>query len=225
MLIYENKVPQSYRTAFIAKVKEVSARLGINPNWLMQVMYFESAKTFSPSVSNPYTGAVGLIQFMPDTAIGLGTTVLQLSNMTAVQQLEYVYKYFAPYKSKIKSYVDLYLSTFFPLAVGKDENFIIQTSKLSASLIATQNPVFDLNKDGQITVKEITQVMLSKVPTDWLSEFQKKKDLPLDSEESSYSDSPTQPFESIEKVNPEPKVSLDDISFRPSVKLPKEKLV
>lgn len=54
-LIHENKVPSSYRNAFITKVKEVSSRLGINPNWLMQVMYFERAGSFSPSKVNPYS--------------------------------------------------------------------------------------------------------------------------------------------------------------------------
>jgi hypothetical protein len=221
MLIYEDKVPQSYRTAFIAKVKDVATRLGINPNWLMQVMYFESAKTFSPSIKNPYTGATGLIQFMPTTATGLGTTVLQLSQMSAVEQLEYVYKYYAPYKAKIKSYVDLYLTTFFPLAVGKDGNFIIQTSKISAALIATQNPAFDLNKDGQITVKEITEVMLSKVPKNWLSVFQKKK--PLQQEESSSSEpESSSPTESIKKEFPK----IDDVAFPyPNVKSPKTKVI
>lgn len=174
-LIHENKVPSSYSNAFIAEVKEVSSRLGINPNWLMQVMYFESAGSFSPSKVNPYSGATGLIQFMPNTAIGLGTTVLQLSKMTAVQQLEYVYKYYATYKSKIKSFVDLYLTTFFPVAVGKPESFIIQTKNISAALIASQNPAFDTNKDGSITVKEITDVMLSKIPKEWISEFKKKR--------------------------------------------------
>lgn len=48
MLIYENKVPASYRTAFIAKVIQVSKNLGINPNWLMALIDFESAGSFSP---------------------------------------------------------------------------------------------------------------------------------------------------------------------------------
>lgn len=175
MLIYEEKVPQSYRTAFIAKVKEICAKLDINPNWLMAVMYFESGGTFSPSVKNPYAGATGLIQFMPDTAIALGTTVEKLAKMTAVEQLDYVYKYYNVYKSKIKSYVDLYLVTFFPAAVGKDDSYVLQTSKLSTSKIASQNPAFDTNKDNKLTVGEIKNFMLSKIPKSWLKEFNSKK--------------------------------------------------
>lgn len=175
MLIYENLVPASYRASFITKLKEVALKLNINPNWLMAIIYWESARTFSPSITNSI-GATGLIQFMPSTAIGLGTTTAALRQMTAVQQLDYVYKYYAPYKSKIKNYIDCYLVTFFPAAVGKPSNFIIQTSKLPASLIATQNPAFDINKDKKITVEEITQVMLKKLPTEWIKEFVKKKD-------------------------------------------------
>lgn len=174
-LIYENKVPLSYRTAFIAKIKDVSAKLGINPNWLMAIINWESAGSFSPSITNSI-GATGLIQFMPNTAIGLGTTTTALRNMTAVQQLDYVYKYYLPYKDKIKSYVDCYLVTFFPAAVGKPETFVIQTASLPASLIARQNPAFDVNKDKQITVAEIASVMLKKLPSEWIKEFVKKKD-------------------------------------------------
>lgn len=175
MLIYESSVPASYRTAFIAKVKEVAAKLGINPNWLMAIMYWESARTFSPSITNSI-GATGLIQFMPSTAIGLGTTTAALRQMTAVQQMDYVYKYYLPYKSKITNYIDCYLVTFFPAAIGKPDTHVIQTSKLPASLIATQNPAFDINKDKKVTVGEIRTVMLRKLPSEWLSEFVKKKD-------------------------------------------------
>lgn len=178
MLIYEDKVPGSYRDAFIKEVKRYSQKLGINPNWLMAVMYFESARTFSPSVQNPFSNATGLIQFMPATARELGTSVTELKQMQAVDQLYYVYKYYVRYKSRLKSYVDLYLITFFPLAAGKSLDFILKTKSLPASLIASQNPVFDLNKDGQITVSEIQKVMLGKIPSTWLASIiniEKKK--------------------------------------------------
>ena len=166
-LIYENKVPQSYRVPFIAKVRTISEKLAIDPNWLMAIMYFESAGTFSPSITNPI-GAVGLIQFMPATAKSLGTTSTSLKSMTAVNQLDYVYKYFLPYKSKITNYIDTYFAVFFPLAIGKDDEWIIQTSGISSSLIAKQNPAFDTNKDGKIKVWEVKKVMLDRLPSEWL---------------------------------------------------------
>jgi hypothetical protein len=165
-LVYENKVPASYRVAFINKVNSISAKLGIDPNWLMAIMHFESAGTFSPSITNPI-GAVGLIQFMPTTAKGLGTTSTALKSMTAVNQLDYVYKYFLPYKGKIKNYTDAYFAVFFPLAIGKDDNWVIK-SGISASKIASQNPAFNVNNDGQIQVWEVKKVMLERLPSEWL---------------------------------------------------------
>lgn len=166
-LIYEDKVPASYRKAFVDKVNIISYNLGIDPNWLMAIMYFESARTFSPSITNPI-GAVGLIQFMPATAKGLGTTTTALKAMTAVNQLDYVYKYFKPYKGKINNYIDAYFAVFFPLAIGKPDDWTIQSSGLSASTIAKQNPAFETNKDGKIQVWEVKKVMLEKLPSEWL---------------------------------------------------------
>jgi len=174
MLIYEDKIPFSYRSSFISKVKEVSARLGINPNWLMAIMNWESARTFSSSVQNPYTNATGLIQFMPATAIDLGTTVDQLKRMSEIEQLEWVYKYYVRYRSKLKSYTDLYLTTFYPVAVGKPSNYTLGTSDYRIHKIAEQNPAFDVNKDNKITKGEIESVMLKKIPSNWIGEFKKK---------------------------------------------------
>ena len=168
-LVFENKVPASYRTDFVNKVKDISAKLGIDPNWLMAIMYWESAKTFSPSIQNPSTNATGLIQFMPSTARGLGTNTTDLKQMSAVQQLDWVYKYYSSYKNKLKSYVDTYFVTFFPLAVGKPDNFVLQTSNMSASLIANQNPAFDVDKNKMIQVWEVKKIMLEKLPSEWLN--------------------------------------------------------
>jgi hypothetical protein len=108
--------------------------------------------------------ATGLIQFMPDTALRLGTTNKALYSMTAIDQLHYVYKYFKPWTGKMKSYFDLYLVTFFPAAIGKPDDYVLQTGKLSASLIAKQNPFFDVNKDGKLTVGEIKRRMYESIP-------------------------------------------------------------
>lgn len=168
-LIYENKVPSSYRKAFVEKVKKISANLGIDPNWLMAIMYFESAGTFSPSITNNI-GATGLIQFIPSTAKGLGTSTSALRSMTAVQQLDYVEKYLKPYRGKFKSYIDVYFAVFFPLAIGKPDDWVIQGEGLSASSIYNSNPAFRVQKDGKIRVWEVKKVMLSKLPSEWLND-------------------------------------------------------
>ena len=171
-MLHEEKV-KTNKDAFITKVISISQKLNIEPEWLMQV--FNSESGVNHQAVNPITNATGLIQFMPSTAIGLGTTVAALKAMTNVQQLDYVYKYLAPYTGKMQSYIDVYFTVFFPLAIGKPDDWVFQTSTLSASKIATQNPIFDLNKDGKLTVAEVREAMLRRVPTGWREFFDKKK--------------------------------------------------
>ena len=171
-MLYEEKI-KSNKDAFISKVIAISQKLGIEPEWLMQVFVNESG--VNHQAVNSVSGATGLIQFMPDTATSLGTSVAALKAMTNVQQLDYVYKYLSPYAGRINSYIDLYFTVFFPLAIGKPDDWVFQTSKLLASKIATQNPVFDINKDGKLTVAEVREAMLKKVPSAWRAFFDKKK--------------------------------------------------
>lgn len=173
MLIFEEKIPNN-RTEFKSKVRQVSDNLDIDPNWLMAVMNFES--NLNPKAVNPYTGATGLIQFMPSTARGLGTTVRDLRNMDNVMQLDYVEKYYKPYKSRLLNYEDLYLATFFPKAMNKPLDYILETDTISAAKIASQNPVFDANKDKEITVKEIKEMLMKKIPSSWHNVFFKTMD-------------------------------------------------
>ncbi len=182
-MLYDNYV-KTNKEAFLAKVVTISQRLGIEPEWLMQTFMNESA--MNHQAVNAVSGATGLIQFMPNTAIALGTSTTALKNMTNVQQLDYVYKYLLPYANKINSYIDLYFSVFFPLAMDKPDNWIFQTSNLAASKIAQQNPAFDLNRDGKLTVAEVREAMLKKVPANWKEFFSKKK-RPLQSARVRYS--------------------------------------
>lgn len=171
-MLYEEKILEN-KTDFIASVKDIAQKLGFVPEWLMQVFMIESS--LNHRAVNPVTKATGLIQFMPATAARLGTSIEALKAMTNVQQLTYVYKYLLPYRGKIKSYQDLYFAVFFPAAIGKPDNWILQASSLSASKIAQQNPIFDLNKDGVVTVEEVRQAILNKVPQSWKDFFDKKK--------------------------------------------------
>ena len=170
-------------------LRSICSTLGINPNWLMMVMWSESRLNAQAVNKQPgdsdnaqvraASRATGLIQFMPDTALNLGTTTKAIYAMNAIDQLGYVFKYFKPWTGRIKSYFDLYLVTFFPDAVGKPDDYILQTRKLSASTIAKQNPFFDVNKDGKLTVGEIKRRMYESIPkaivTDVVSEIEKKR--------------------------------------------------
>lgn len=87
-------------------------------NNLMVIMYYETAKTFSPSKQNS-RGFTGLIQFGPDAASDVGTTTDKLKNMKAVDQLDYVKAYFEqpPFKGKINSLLDIYLAVNYPTMI------------------------------------------------------------------------------------------------------------
>lgn len=162
MLAYENSVPAAYRSAFVSKVQSIAANLEIEANWLMIVIRFESANTFLPYVKNDASGAVGLIQFLPSTAISLGTTVLALSKMSAVEQLTYVEKYLLPYKGKMSNLYDVYLAVFAPAYLGRSDAQKVYSSPSSAY---TANSALDTNKDGVITIGEIKKVIAQYIPS------------------------------------------------------------
>lgn len=139
---------------FREKVRAISARLGNDPNDLMTCMAFESGKSFSPSKKNAAgSGATGLIQFMPATAKALGTTTAALALMTAEQQLDWVEKYFQPYKGKLSSLADLYMAILWPAAVGKPMEYVLW-DKATRPTTYRQNAGLDANKDGVITKAE-----------------------------------------------------------------------
>jgi hypothetical protein len=163
---------QDNQTQFAARVKAIAAEIGINPNWLMGVMYKESR--LNHQARNPISGATGLIQFMPDTAAAMGTTTTALAAMTNVQQLEFVRGYLLPYRNKINSFEDTYFAVFFPAAIGKPDDYVLQTSRLSAALIATQNPAMDYNKDKKITVAEVKQWLYSGFDPEIQNQLKKK---------------------------------------------------
>lgn len=160
-LLFISKIPPTLRNAFTTRLQQIAAELGAKPDWLMQVMWSESR--LNPAAVNPISKATGLIQFMPATAKSLGTSVDALKSMTAVQQLEFVRKYFLPYKGKMKSYYDVYAVVFFPALIGKPDTWVLQTARLSPGVIAKQNPVVNVNKDDKITVAEFKEYVYNSV--------------------------------------------------------------
>jgi hypothetical protein len=153
-MLYSEKVS----SAFEKKVKEICKDLGIKPDWLMLLMYFETASTFRPSIQNPTTNATGLIQFMPSTARGLGTTVEALKMMDSVEQLDWVKKYLNQYPVNLaKSYGELYLAVFYPLALRKGDSFVLGSQNGTSGIVARQNPIFDKDGNGEITKADVVE--------------------------------------------------------------------
>ncbi len=146
---------------FKDKVMQIADRLGANPNYLMAVMSFESGGTFSPSVKNAAgSGATGLIQFMPSTAKGLGTTVQALAAMSAEEQLDYVARHFAPYKNRLKTIEDTYMAVLYPAAIGKGPAHVMFRK---GTKVYDQNRGLDKDGDGLITVGEAADRVRAKL--------------------------------------------------------------
>ena len=140
---------------FLDKVLEISKKLKADPDDLMAVMAFESR--LDHTRVNSLSGATGLIQWMPDTAVELGTTTGELKNMTAIEQLDYVYKYLKPYTGKLDKISDVYMAVLWPAAVGKKEDYVLFEAGTAAY---RQNDGLDLNEDGAITKAEATQKVI-----------------------------------------------------------------
>lgn len=110
--------------AFDAKVTKIANNLGVSKSDLLRIMHYETNGTMSPSqrAANDPKAAVGLIQFTNRTAAGLGTTTAALSKMTAVEQLDYVEKYYKQQKLQPGTgFADLYMMTFMPGVVTKNK--------------------------------------------------------------------------------------------------------
>jgi hypothetical protein len=123
---------------FKAKLQKVAKAIGANEIDLVKVMYKESG--LNNNARNPNTCSAGLIQFTPDNKIpqnknkigcdrgkligGKLYSMNQILKLTRIQQLDLVELYFKGGKP-LKTIYDLYLYTFYPLARGKADSFIL----------------------------------------------------------------------------------------------------
>lgn len=149
-LAWGNKVSHAFRL----KVFDLCRRLAMDPDYLMACMAWESAESFSSSIRNAAgSGATGLIQFMPATAMGMGTTVDSLAEMSPEEQLDYVEKYFKPYRGRLISLSDHYMAILWPKAIGRPESEALW-NKATKPTTYRQNSGLDVNKDGIITKAE-----------------------------------------------------------------------
>lgn len=153
----EAQATRMHGPEFTQRVREMATRLGVRPEWILAVMKNESG--MDPRARNANGGATGLIQFMPSTARSLGTTTDALRNMSAMQQLNYVERFFQPFAGRIQSGSDMYMATFWPAGVGKPDSY-----NIGGAEVARANPIFDLNRNGQITAGEFRQYYRQRFP-------------------------------------------------------------
>ena len=145
---------QSFRESVSAAAK----RLGVSEDDLYAVMAFETGGTFNPAEKNKAgSGATGLIQFMPSTAEGLGTTTDELAKMSRTEQMKYVEKFLSNKGISGKGLSDVYMAVLFPAAVGKPDDFVLFGKGAMSGYTGTayeQNKGLDANNDGSITKAE-----------------------------------------------------------------------
>lgn len=147
--------------AFISKLKLISEKLGIKPEWLMMVFWVECE--FNTQIRNPSSGAIGLIQFLPSTLVSLGYRVQNLIGRYGVWQLDLVYKYLLPYSGRMDSAYDVYLAVFCPKALNKRDDFVISYEGEKAY---RYNEILDTvygDNDGILEVFDVKQFFRSRV--------------------------------------------------------------
>jgi hypothetical protein len=169
-LIFGWKVESS----FVPALRAGSARLGLDPNWVMAIMAVETVSTFKPCIRNPYTFATGLIQFMPDTAREMGTSIDALCGMSQTGQWRYVEEYL---RRKIRAHGrprDLgsaYMLVFTPIYTQSPDSKVMYrhdggACRVNGRMRKTaycQNQVYDYApKDGMITKFEAAEAARRK---------------------------------------------------------------
>ena len=145
---------------FCAKLEEVAKNINCDPKDLLGMMQSESG--INPQAQNPNGGATGLIQFMPSTAEGLGTSTSALMNMSAIEQLDYVEKYFLVNSGNSGQRLtggDLYALCFLP---GYFNNEVLCSSTGSTAVYYNENSLLDANGDGNITKTELGERVANK---------------------------------------------------------------
>lgn len=160
---WSNKVSDE----FIIETKRIASDLGMTfqgTDELLSCMAFETGETFSPTIKNgagaPY---YGIIQFGAAAAKDAGTSIPALLKMTNVQQLQYVYNFFKPYKGKLKDLSDVYMRILWPAAVGKPSDYVLFDKMNAKSKAYVQNKGLDVDKDGKITKAEAAAKVMQKL--------------------------------------------------------------
>jgi hypothetical protein len=173
-LAWGAKVTPTFRERvwWIADDITAKQKAQFDANWLMACIAWESGETFAPGVLNKAgSGATGLIQFMPATAKELGEyrkttlTTGTLANMTAEDQLTWVYWYFRMQIDRhgaITNLEDCYMAILWPGAIGKPVSAPLwEKGKMPTTY--RQNAGLDSNKDGTITKLEAASHVREKL--------------------------------------------------------------
>jgi hypothetical protein len=143
----------------VAALQGIAARLGTTPRALVGVMSNESS--LNPAAHNP-GGAVGLIQFEPDTLRDLGWTegTDAFAKLGVLQQLPFVERYYsAPARKRWMgggigaAYVGAFLPALMPHAL--DVTYVLCGITGPFAWAYSANKSFDTDHKGWITVHDL----------------------------------------------------------------------
>lgn len=184
-LLFGNRVSKDVAE----RIEYRSQKLPTEANWIMFLFDWESA--LNPYIENSF-GCFSWIQFCPDVPGGNYKTIQgrryyfdEIKKWSPVQLVDLSFDYLEEIQDTVgrySSYHDLYFGIFYPDAVGKPDDYVINTQT---------NPIFDLNKNGIITVGEVKAYLdnrvREKVPSAFWPEFFKKKTFSSSTKERSLS--------------------------------------
>lgn len=172
-LLWANRISTQDAQIVVAR----SGELSIEPDWFMFLSDLES--NLNAYVVNP-KGCFSWLQFCPDVLGGDYKTIngkvyyfSELKKMSPEELLNLSFDYLEEQedaRGRFSTYHDLYFSILYPAAIGKPDDYILNTKS---------NPLFDINKNGSITVGEVKKYLDDrvklKVPTAYWPTFFKKK--------------------------------------------------
>lgn len=152
-----------YASRFTAEEKAALKQLQTDFSWnddqlnfLIACMAFES--NLNPRAKNKTSGAVGLIQFMPNICKAYGTTADEMLKRSFVEQLPYVKKHFIPYYKRTKTLSDMYMAILMPKYIGFADDYVI----FHEGAKYDQNKGLDQNKDHYITKAEACRYVFNR---------------------------------------------------------------
>lgn len=149
---------------FLQKVADISGILGVSPDDLMAVMASESR--LDPTASNRF--AVGLIQFTDPACRHIGTTREALADMSAVEQLDWVYRYFEGNIGKINNAIDIYWTMCTNKPIGQNKDDVIFDSEDTAGAgYYNNNSGMDHDGDGKITRGDLEEHLKIQLDDYW----------------------------------------------------------
>jgi hypothetical protein len=155
-------------------VQALIAMADRNPGWSASGIAgtIASESGFDPSIRppiNPKTGkrpssAVGLIQFLDDTAQKLGTSTSALANMSAIEQLTYVEKFFQRNMRKIPTNLADYKLVVLgrgDLVGASDDAVVYSATDPNPKIVDAYNAnkSLDPTDKGYISVGDIRRLM------------------------------------------------------------------